>query len=460
MARLPVKLILTIVTFCAILGLSDLVPSFRDYKVMDWTTLPTVLDFVDRRPTVSPELEEELRLHPQPDRAQSDKHPIIDAANDLDRFFKALHRAAGNSTAPGAGNEGVVRILHYGDSPTTADLITSDVRSLLQKQFGDAGHGFCLIAKPWAWYSHMGTDIQGDGWSIEPATQSNAKDGFFGLGGVSFRGGPGSTARIRMNGKHQYVEIAFLLQPGGGQLRLESAGEDLGVIRTESEKRESGFARFSLPANAREITIRAMSGPVRLFGVLLERDSPGVVYHSLGVNGAYISVLAKFFNEEHWRQQLQHYQPHLVIVNYGTNESVYPQFVDYASEKELREVVRRIRKALPEASILVMSPMDRGQRMAGGEIGTAPAIPRLVAIQERVARDSGTAFFNTFEAMGGLGTMGRWYGAEPRLVGADFIHPMPSGAKIVGGLLYQALLEGYNKYKLRLLQEKKMAANK
>jgi hypothetical protein len=96
--------------------------------------------------------------------------------------------------------------------------------------------------------------------------------------------------------------------------------------------------------------------------------------------------------------------------------------------------------------------------MAGGEIGTVPSIPRLVAIQRRVAADMHCAFFNTFEAMGGIGTMGRWYEAEPRLVGADFIHPMPGGAKIVGGLLYQALLDGYNRYKLRLLQNKKMVA--
>jgi hypothetical protein len=63
------------------------------------------------------------------------------------------------------------------------------------------------------------------------------------------------------------------------------------------------------------------------------------------------------------------------------------------------------------------------------------------------------AFFNTFEAMGGEGTMGRWYSAEPRLVGADFIHPMPAGAKIVGELLYNALRDGYNQYKLRQLKD-------
>ena len=52
--------------------------------------------------------------------------------------------------------------------------------------------------------------------------------------------------------------------------------------------------------------------------------------------------------------------------------------------------------------------------------------------------------------------MARWYAAEPRLVGADFIHPMPAGAKIVGELLYNALRDGYNEYKLRQLNERRL----
>ncbi len=49
--------------------------------------------------------------------------------------------------------------------------------------------------------------------------------------------------------------------------------------------------------------------------------------------------------------------------------------------------------------------------------------------------------------------MGRWYEAEPRLVGADFIHPMPRGAKIVGGLLNEALMHGYHRYRTRKMLE-------
>src|SRR5580658_5609226 len=108
----------------------------------------------------------------------------------LDAFYASLHRKE------------VTRILHYGDSPTTADSITSDVRRLLQERFGDAGHGFLLIAKPWAWYGHAGMELEATGWKIEPASQARARDGIHGLGGVSFRGGPGATSRVTLLEDH------------------------------------------------------------------------------------------------------------------------------------------------------------------------------------------------------------------------------------------------------------------
>jgi hypothetical protein len=202
-----------------------------------------------------------------------------------------------------------------------------------------------------------------------------------------------------------------------------------------------------VPPGERRFEIRVLSGPVRLFGYRFAKPGPGVVYNSLGVNGAYIAVPARMFREDHWADALRRHTPSLVVIHYGTNESVYPHFLDTAFASELKAVIRRVRTAVPESSILVMSPMDRGRRDASGEIGTVPGLARVVAIEQRVARETGCAFFNTFQAMGGSGTMGRWYQAEPRLVSADFIHPLPAGARIVGQLFVNALLKGYNKYK-------------
>ena len=85
------------------------------------------------------------------------------------------------------------------------------------------------------------------------------------------------------------------------------------------------------------------------------------------MNGAHVALLAHVFNERHWAEQLQHRQPDLVILNYGTNESGFASFVAGTYEKELRLAIKRIRKALPGVSLLLMSPMDRGERVAGGE---------------------------------------------------------------------------------------------
>lgn len=445
---LPRKTSLTIVTLGVLLTLPNYVPALRNYQSLDWRNAPALWEFLPRQNTPSPEADEQARLKPNTDVQHTEAAPVLDADHRLDRFYQALLRAERKEA------DGVVRIAHYGDSPTTADMITADVRDLLQHQFGDAGHGFVLLTKPWAWYGHRGLEVRSSGWTVTPATQSPHRDGRYGFGGVSAVGGADASAQIDLrDAGHQTVEFAFLRQPDGGSFTVSANGAPLGTVET-SGPAEPGFASMRLPAGTRHISLRVVSGSVRLFGAQLLKDGPGVVYHSLGLNGAYVSVLAKFFQADHWAQELQHYRPDLVIINYGTNESMYANFVDFAYQKEMREIVRRLRAALPDVPVLIMSPMDRGQRDAEGGIGTVPALARLVTLQQQVAEETDCAFFNTFEAMGGPGTMGRWYAAEPRLVGADFIHPMPSGAKLIGNLFYRGLLEGYNRYKMRQMRQK------
>ncbi|MGH9666098.1 MAG: GDSL-type esterase/lipase family protein [Bryobacteraceae bacterium] len=442
----PWKTALAILTFLGWVALPAVAPALKNYKTLDWTTVPSVLDFPLHKSSRQPLQDEQARLRPEAEQPAPSSEGIVDPAHDMDYFYAALLRT--ERRQPGA----VTSILHYGDSPTTADLITADARSLLQQRFGNAGHGFCLIAKPWAWYSHRGVEMSASGWKIDVAMQPDIHDGLFGLGGVSFRGSAGAVANFSMRDHaHSRIEVAYLAQPGGGSFSVAAEDSTLGTIETDAPTRHPGFAAFEIPGGSGRFTIRVANGTARLFGVEFTKPGPGVVYNSLGVNGAYVSILARMFNQNHWTEELRHYDPDLVIVNYGTNESVYPKFVDYAYSKQMTEVVRRLREALPNTSILVMSPMDRGERDPGGGIDTVPVMPRLVSLERQVAAGTGCGFFNTFQAMGGPGTMGRWYEAEPRLVGADFIHPMPAGAKIVGTLLYKALLNGYNKYKMRQL---------
>jgi lysophospholipase L1-like esterase len=349
----------------------------------------------------------------------------------LDHFFSALDESR------------VVRVLHYGDSPTTADSITADVRKLFQERFGDAGHGFLLIAKPWAWYGHHGVELDAKGWKIEPASQSRAADGFHGLGGVSFRGETGAYSRITLAGSpHARVTVYYVAQPDGGSFSLSAGDNVFANVDTQSDEKKPGFAEFALPDGTKTLELRVSSGKVRLFGYRFDKNGPGVQYSSLGINGAQVQMVVRYFEVAQWTTALRHENPDLVVVNYGTNESIYPAYIEKQYPDELRTVIARIRAAAPEASLLVMSPMDRGV-LEGGEIVTPPALEKLIGVQKRIAAETGCAFFNTFEAMGGAGTMGRWYNEQPRLVSADFMHPLPQGAAKVGALFEEALVQAY-----------------
>ncbi|HEX5229993.1 MAG TPA: GDSL-type esterase/lipase family protein [Bryobacteraceae bacterium] len=441
---IPKKTSLAIATVGALLLLLEFTNLARPF------TLTEVLDFRPRDlPVVEP-------LPPAPAVTRTKvaaRRPIIepnliDPHDALRAFYLALWRT--ELGAPGA----ITRVLHYGDSPVTADSITSDVRSLLQQHFGDAGHGFVLIAKPWAWYQHRGVDVHAKGWRIAAASMpQRAKDGYHGLGGVSFEGEAGATSNFELVEDHARMEIHYLRQPGGGVLTVEAAGQILGQIATDGPEKEPADQSFPLTAGEREIQLSVERGPVRLFGVTFERNAPGVVYNSLGLNGGQVLSVVSYFDKAQWAEELAEQHPDLVVINYGTNESGYADYIEHSYPGELRQVIDRVKAAVPRSSVLIMSPMDRGQRDANARITTVPALPRLVEIQRKTAAETGCAFFNTFQAMGGAGTMARWYDSQPRLVSADFTHPLPAGAHKVGVLLDQALESGFRQFKAREQQQ-------
>jgi lysophospholipase L1-like esterase len=373
---------------------------------------------------------------------------LVDDSNSLDPFFTALW-----NLEQGKGS-GIVTILHYGDSPTTADLITGDIRAQLQAKFGDAGRGYTLIAKPWAWYGHRGVEISDHGWKMRTGV-GLIRQGIYGLGGAAFEGQPGAWSRLRLTDSQQTaLDVEYLARPGGGSFEVDAAGQtdDDGKIaaqNTASDSQAVAFLHAELPAGTKAVVLRPTNGTVTLFGVDFRRGSTGLVYDSLGLNGATTSVLARVLDPALWKAELAHAGPALVIVNYGSNESSFGKFVHTQYANELRLGIQRIRAAAPGVPILIMSPMDRGERNGLDDIETMSTIPEIVAIQRQIAAEQHCAFFDTFDAMGASGTMARWYAASPRLVTADLLHPTPQGATIVAGLFVVQFELRYDRWKMQ-----------
>lgn len=373
--------------------------------------------------------------------------PLEDATGHaLDPFFARLART--DRREAGA----VTRILHYGDSTIASDYVSGTMRRRLQARFGDAGHGFILIANPWEWYFHNDVLHASDGeWKASRLAGPVAPDGMYGLGGVSFTSYGGGVAWFGTSTRTEYgrnvsrFDLYYLEQPGGGEVELSVRGAPTEKLSTRGEAKVSRVKSVRVDDGEAKLTVRALGGgPVRLFGVALERDRAGVVYDALGSHAA-MAVYWQRQDRAHWKDQLALRDPALIVFQYGTNESDLWRLDRDEYEQALAGLVDELREAAGGAPILMVAPLDRAESK-DGRMSTKRVILDLVAIQKRVALGHGAVFWNTFDAMGGEGSMARWVRARPQLGGGDLTHPTPLGAELLGDMLSDALVAAYERW--------------
>jgi hypothetical protein len=368
--------------------------------------------------------------------------PLQDESGELSKFYRALRRTKNHE--PGA----ITRITFHGDSLVASDYVTATLRRKFQSEFGDAGHGFVLMADPWPAYFH--NDIfrfTSKGFKVRRVVGPYAADGMYGLGGVSFEAPPGVRARFGTVDEGEFgravshFQLFYLKQPYGGKLLVNVDGKERAVIDTEASDKASGVYDVHVPDGPHLFEVVTRSGMTRTFGAVLERDTPGVVLDAIGIQGARIRFLDKQ-DDQHWADQLRLRNPNLVVFLFGANESIdgiaYP-LEDY--HDTMKAVLVQAKRALPNASCLLLAALDRA-RKEGNRVVTVPIIPELVRVQEATAREVGCAFWNTYEAMGGEGSMAKW--VLKGLGQADMTHPSGLGALILGNWIYRALMAGFD----------------
>lgn len=406
-----------------------------------------------RRELAQPETPEPVRAPRGPIAAPRDRSalpsvddevapvPLEDASNALGHFYRALQRT--RERAPGA----ITRIAFHGDSLIASDYVTATLRRKLQAEFGDAGHGFVLMADPWPSYFHNDVfRFATRGFKVRRIVGPYAADGLYGFGGVSFEAPPGVRARFGTVDEGEFgravsrFRLFYLKQPHGGKLLINVDGEQHSLIDTAAPEKSSGVHDVTVSDGAHLFEVVTKSGMTRTFGAVLERDTPGVVLDAIGIQGARIRFLDKQ-DDQHWADQLRLRDPDLLVFLFGANESI--DGIAYSLEDyhhTMKAVLVQAKAALPESSCLLVAALDRA-RKEGNRVVTVPIIPELVRVQEATAREVGCAFWNTYEAMGGEGSMARW--VQKGLGQADLTHPSGHGALILGNWLYRALMAGF-----------------
>jgi len=346
---------------------------------------------------------------------------------------------------------GQARVLIYGASHVAAEVYPDLIRRRLQQRFGEAGPGFILPAKPLTHYRHAGVTFDNStGWTGYKLSD-HPLDAFFGLAGMYILPNPRRPSRTAfvtkahagLSGFASRFELYYWKQPTGGRFKVSIDGKPR-ELSAAANSAGPAYEHWEVPDGLHRVEVATRGdGPVRIFGMSMERDTPGVVVDAVGIPGSRAKTHLSW-DEALYREHMDKRHPDLVVLAYGTNEAGddYQPIETYAAD--LRRVVARIRHSVPQASCLLVGPSDRPNRSDGGQYLDRPRTAQIVATQRAVSHEYGCGFFDLVAFMGGPLSMLDWCNGEPPLGASDHVHFTHRGYEALGNVLHDALMLGYD----------------
>jgi hypothetical protein len=195
--------------------------------------------------------------------------------------------------------------------------------------------------------------------------------------------------------------------------------------------------RFKQPVDSLELFIFKTendSSHFELYGIVLENDFPGFVYHAIGVNGSSFSSFQKC---KMFQQQLKFLKPDVAIVSIGTNDSFDPDFDSLKYELNYEDFILKIKQVNPKCALLLTVPNDSYAQKKYHNKNTE-IIQRVI---ERLANKYDAKVWDFFTIMGGNFSAKKW--KEAGLMKDDLIHFTKEGYLLKGKLLFDAFMGEY-----------------
>ena len=365
-------------------------------------------------------------------------------------FYEALDRVSSNS------NDGLVRIAVFGDSFIEADIFTADLREMLQKRFGGCGVGFVTITSMTSGYRPTVRHSFG-GWSSHAVTDSvyfdKKKQGISGHYFV-----PRDGAYVELRGQKNYASLLDTCQ----RASIFFYNKDSVSLSARVNRDESKNYVIAPSEHLQELEIDGRIGSIRwtvnhadstLFYGLAMDGKKGIILDNFSLRGS--SGLSLRGISQQMLKQFNQQRPYdLIILEYGLNVATERgrNYDNY--QKGLLTAIEHLKASFPQAGLLLLSVGDRNYKTENGDLRTMPGVKNLIRYQQNIAAQSGVAFWNMFEAMGGEGSMAKLVHAKPSMANYDYTHINFRGGKHLAGLLYETLIYGKEQYDRRRAYEK------
>ncbi len=362
---------------------------------------------------------------------------IIDMSNGGSGGMAAFYRALDQ-----AGNR-PVRIAVLGDSFIEGDILTSMLRELLQQRFGGCGVGYLPMTSITANVRNTVKQTF-NGWSQHKAVdKSGYSDAYNNLTGNYFTAGQGAWVNLVGRGGNYSrcgactsSSFYFFGNTGEGYVTAVVNGKDTTHFSL-STGTMIGHAKVTGDIRSVRWSVTNPESMVFL-GASMDGET-GVVVDNFAMRSARGSHLIKIppqvmtaFNHA------RHYD--LVILMYGLNVAEANRSVYTPYSNSIIAAVNNIKTNMPGTSVLIVGCSDREERFSGGW-RTMKGVMGLIQAQKRAAIESGVAFWDMYEAMGGEGSIVEM--VKHGEANSDYTHINSRGGNRIARYLYDALMLGY-----------------
>ena len=357
-----------------------------------------------------------------------------------------------------------VRIAVLGDSFIEGDIMTCDLRGMLQKAFGaaDDGTGFAPTASPLTGFRRT-VKTRSSGWTSynvmqQKRTPEALADKYMTGGwicvpaaGASARWEPTSYAR-EQEGFASHADIYFL---SPADSRLEAELNDTLTRRFEVEGSPL-LRRISVEAPAiSSLTLRVTQPGTGFIAYGASFYGHGVTLDNYSVRSNSGQALLRMNHS--LNAQLDNFTPYdLVVLQYGLNimQQGRYNYDNYTSQVE--KFIGLVRSCFPSAAVLVMGVSDRSVKSESGGFSPMDALPHMTEAQRQAARNTGAAFWNTCDAMQREGGMARF--VADGCAGKDYTHINYAGGRRIARALFDAISAAAGQYSRRRAAEEQAAA--
>jgi lysophospholipase L1-like esterase len=373
-----------------------------------------------------------------------------------------------------------ITILQLGDSHTSADFLTGELRRRLQETYGNGGSGYVTAGRP-----HIGVLSStlkitvSAGWTYQALQRSEEVGEFWMSGFNTVANKEGETLSFASERPETFdvIEIEAVRRPGGGAFDIRLDGNLEGSFDLAGQKVEPVVIRLvpdKGPTNrVRDITLTTRGdGVVSIASVAIYNTGEGLIYNSVGYPGATVDILNKL-DTRLFASNLRRLNPQIVVLSFGSNEAAKASLDIAGYTERYRRAVAKIRAVLPAATIVLIGPPEAEEltshckdkaretatcrrqsetnASAGGacEWKTLPKLAEVREAQRKIAQRDGLVYWNWASIMPKDCGADLWLAQSPALMAKDHLHFTIAGYKKSAATFLETLVPVIDKVRSR-----------